>query len=198
MNFLSPHVLKRAFAYFLLPLLGFRVGSPLFGIPFVKPFPFVNLSFSMSMFRCGLWASSGPFPLSAHYGLYKRGRDPLTNPSRHLKKERSVLPLKWLIKEDQGRRPTADAVATGHRRSRYHRIDVLPSSPLHGPLLLPPPPLFPPPPSTLPFAAHHLPPCEPAISPLTSFPTPLQNFPSCIPAAPHTRCPSPSQSRIIP
>ena len=28
------------------------------------------------MFRCGLWASSGPFPLSAHYGLYKRGRDP--------------------------------------------------------------------------------------------------------------------------
>ena len=25
--------------------------------------------------RCGLWASSGPFPLSAHYGLYKRGRD---------------------------------------------------------------------------------------------------------------------------
>ena len=26
--------------------------------------------------RCGLWASSGPFPLSAHYGLSKRGRDP--------------------------------------------------------------------------------------------------------------------------
>ena len=63
--------------------------------------------------RCGLWASSGPFPLSAHYGLYKRGRDPPTNPSRHLKKERSELPLKWLLKEDQRRRPTA---ATAARR----------------------------------------------------------------------------------
>ena len=61
--------------------------------------------------RCGLWASSGPFPLSAHEGLYKRGRDPPTNPSHHLKKERSVLPLKWLLKEDQGRRPTAASAA---------------------------------------------------------------------------------------
>ena len=58
-----------------------------------------------------MWASSGPFPLSAHYGLYKRGRDPPTNPSRHLKKERSPLPLKWLLKEDQGRRPTTASVA---------------------------------------------------------------------------------------
>ena len=56
--------------------------------------------------RCGLWASSGPFPLSAHYGLYKRGRDPPTNPSRHLKKK-ECSSLKWLLKEDQGRRPTA-------------------------------------------------------------------------------------------
>ena len=63
------------------------------------------------MFRCGLWASSGPFPLSAHYGLYKRGRDPPTNPSRHLKKERSDLPLKWLLKEEQGGRPTAASAA---------------------------------------------------------------------------------------
>ena len=39
MNFISPHVFKRAFAYLLLSLLGFRVGSSLFfGIPFVKPF----------------------------------------------------------------------------------------------------------------------------------------------------------------
>ena len=45
MNFFSPHVFKRAFAYFLLSLLGLRVGSPLFGIPLVKPFPFVNLYF---------------------------------------------------------------------------------------------------------------------------------------------------------
>ena len=61
----------------------------------------------MSILGFGLWASSGPFPLSAHYGLYKRGRDPPTNPSRHLKKEKRALPLKWLLKEDQGRRPTA-------------------------------------------------------------------------------------------
>ena len=61
--------------------------------------------------RCGLWASSGPFPLSAHYGLYKRGRDPPTNPSRHLKKEKRTLSLKWLLKEDQGRRPTAVSAA---------------------------------------------------------------------------------------
>ena len=58
-----------------------------------------------------MWASSGPFPLSAHYGLYKRGRDPPTNPSRHLKKERSELPLKWLLKEDRRRRPTAASAA---------------------------------------------------------------------------------------
>ena len=62
--------------------------------------------------RCGLWASSGPFSLSAHYGLYKRGKDPPTNPSRHLKKERIIIPLKWLLKEDQGRRPTAASAAT--------------------------------------------------------------------------------------
>ena len=76
MNFLSQHVFKWAFAYLLLSLLGLWVGSFLFGIPVVRPFSFVNLQFSMIMFRCGLWASSGPFPLSAHYGLYKRERDP--------------------------------------------------------------------------------------------------------------------------
>ena len=59
-----------------------------------------------------MWASSGPFPLSTHYGLYKRGRDPPTNPSRHLKKERIIIPLKWMLKEDQGRRPTAASAAT--------------------------------------------------------------------------------------
>ena len=66
----------------------------------------------MSILGFGLWASSGPFPLSAHYGLYKRGRDPPpTNPSRHLKKERSALPLKWLLKEGRGRSPTAVVAA---------------------------------------------------------------------------------------
>ena len=33
MNFISPHVFKRAFAYLLLSLLGFRVGSSLFRDP---------------------------------------------------------------------------------------------------------------------------------------------------------------------
>ena len=77
----------------------------------------------MSILGFGLWDSSGPFPLSAHYGLYKRGMDPPTNPSRHLKKERSALPLKWLLKEGRGRSPTAVAAATatpcpGHCSSR--------------------------------------------------------------------------------
>ena len=40
-----------------------------------------------------MWASSGPFPLSAHYGLYKRGRDPPTNPSRHLKKSKAAISI---------------------------------------------------------------------------------------------------------
>ena len=66
--------------------------------------------------RCGLWASSGPFPLSAHYGLHKRGRDPPTNPSRHLKKK-ECSSLKWLLKEDQGRRPTAAATAAAPPRA---------------------------------------------------------------------------------
>ena len=37
---------------------------------------------------------------------------PPTNPSRHLKKERSSLPLKWLLKEGRRRSPTAAATAT--------------------------------------------------------------------------------------
>ena len=77
MNFISPHVFKWAFAYLLLSLLGYRVGSSLFfsGSHSLSPSlcgPFIFYDYV----RCGLWASSGPFPLSAHYGLYKRGRDP--------------------------------------------------------------------------------------------------------------------------
>ena len=83
----------------------------------------------MNILGFGLWASSGPFPLSAHCGLYKRGRDPPTNPSRHLKKERSVLPLKWLLKEDQGRRPTAASAAA---------TATAPPFPHHPPSLPPP------------------------------------------------------------
>ena len=80
------------------------------------------------MFRCGLWASSGPFLLSAHYGLYKRGRDPPTNLGRHLKKERSELPLKWLLKEDQRRRPTAASAAAAPAARRCAAAETAASS----------------------------------------------------------------------
>ena len=51
----------------------------------------------------------GPFPSRPIMGSIIGEGPPLppTNPSYHLKKERSVLPLKWLLKEDRGRRPTA-------------------------------------------------------------------------------------------
>ena len=71
----------------------------------------MNLLFYFYEYGCGLWASSGPFPLLARQGLYKRGRDPPTNPSRHLKKERVSLHLKWLLKEGQGGEPTAATAA---------------------------------------------------------------------------------------
>ena len=46
-----------------LSLLGFRVGSSLFGLLFVKPFLFVNLLISMSMFRLlGCGPQVGHFP----------------------------------------------------------------------------------------------------------------------------------------
>ena len=61
MNFISPHVFKRAFAYFLLSLLGFRVGSSLFGIPFVKPFSLWTFLFSMIMLGVGCGPQVGPF-----------------------------------------------------------------------------------------------------------------------------------------
>ena len=70
----------------------------------------MDLWFYVGVLR--LWASSGTFPLSAHLRLYKRGRNtppPPTNPSYHLKKDRSELPLKWLHKEDRRKRPTAPA-----------------------------------------------------------------------------------------
>ena len=55
-----------------LSLLGFRVGSSLFGITFVKPFLFVNLYFSMSIFRC--WVVGLKWALSPLGPLW--GRDP--------------------------------------------------------------------------------------------------------------------------
>ena len=101
---------KRVLIYLPLP---FRLQGGFF--PFRDPIrdalSLCEPLFSMSSLGFGLWASSGPFPLLAHYGLYKRGRDPPTNPSHHLKKERSALPLKWLLKEGRGRSPTAAAAA---------------------------------------------------------------------------------------
>ena len=101
---------KRVLVYF--PLL-FRFSSGFFPFrdPIREALSLCEPLFSMSSLGFGLWASSGPFPLLAHYGLYKTGRDPPTNPSRHLKKQRSDLPLKWLLKEGRGRSPTAAAAA---------------------------------------------------------------------------------------
>ena len=95
----------------------------------------MNLISFYEYVRCGLWASSGPFPLSAHYGLYKRGRDAPTNPSRHLKKERSPLPLKWLLKEDQGRRPTAASAAAAQPRAAAVPAAETAASPCFGHVL---------------------------------------------------------------
>ena len=62
MNFISPHVFKRAFASLPLSLLGFRVGSSLFGIPFVKPFSlWTFFYFSMIMLGVGCGPQVGPF-----------------------------------------------------------------------------------------------------------------------------------------
>ena len=68
MNFLTRTCLSGS-SLISLSLLGFRVGSSLFGILFMKPFSFVNLLISMSIFRLwvvGLkWALSPLSPFSA-------------------------------------------------------------------------------------------------------------------------------------
>ena len=53
----------------------------------------------------------GPFPSRPIMGSIRGEGTPPTNPSHHLKKERSDLPLKWLLKEGWGRSPTAVAAA---------------------------------------------------------------------------------------
>ena len=102
---------NRVLAYFPL---SFRLPGGFF--PFRDPIRealfFCEPLFSMSILGFGLWAPSGPFPLSGHYGLYKRGMDTPKNPSHHLKKEKSALPLKSLLKEGRGRSPTAAAATT--------------------------------------------------------------------------------------
>ena len=128
-HFRSPHVFKRAFAYFLLSLLGLGGGFPLFRDPSKRPFPFVNL-ISFYEYGCGLWASSGPFPLLAHHGLYKRGRDPPTNPSRHLRKEGfpSRVAAQGRLEKESYRRRRRRRRRTRwcRRRRRYLRRHSLP------------------------------------------------------------------------
>ena len=130
----DPHVFKRVLVYFSLSL-GRWV--PLFRGPSLRPFLFCEPLFYFYEYGCGLWASSGPFPLLAHQGLYKRGRDPPTNPSRHLKKERSALPLKWLLKEGRGRSPTAVVAAAAAATTAATPCPGHADTPL---LLLQPPP----------------------------------------------------------
>ena len=69
------------------------------------------LNFYEYVLGVGCGPQVGPFLSRPTMGSIRGEGTPPTNPSRHLKKERSVLPLKWLLKEDQGRRPTAASVA---------------------------------------------------------------------------------------
>ena len=134
-----------------LSLLGIRVGPSLFGIPFVKPFLLCEPNFLQVCLGFGLWASNGPFPLSAHFGLYKRRRDPPPNPSRHLtKKGVSSISSGCSRKAGEGVQlpppPHASVPPSPLRRSSPLVAPAMGSSPLSPPTLpsskpLPPPPL---------------------------------------------------------
>ena len=64
------------------------------------------------MLGVGCGPQVGPFLSRPTMGSIRgEGTPPPTNPSRHLKKERSELPFKWLLKEDRRRRPTAASAA---------------------------------------------------------------------------------------
>ena len=152
------------------------------------------------MLGVGCGPQVGPFPSRPIMGSIRgEGTPPPTNPSRHLKKERSVLPLKWLLKEGRGRSPTAvvaaaaaTAAATpfpGHwffstviatplsssrRRCRRHRLRIaaLPSSP---------PPSPPPSPASLWQASPPAPPPAPPSASISLhlpaiFPFPRKTF----------------------
>ena len=87
----------------------------------MKPFFLVNLLISMSMFK--LWVVGLKWalcPLGPFWALQegKGTSPPPTNPSRHLKNERSKLPLKWLLKEDRVKRPIATSAAASAARIR--------------------------------------------------------------------------------
>ena len=83
-----------ALFYLYLPSWASRWALPPFRAPLMKLLLWTFI-FIMIMLGLGLWASSGPFPLLAYLGLYKRGRDPpspIPNPSRHLRKKEVISP----------------------------------------------------------------------------------------------------------
>ena len=61
MNFIIPHVFKRAFAYLILSLLSFRVGSFLFRDPIREALSLCGPLFSMIMLGVGCGPQVGPF-----------------------------------------------------------------------------------------------------------------------------------------
>ena len=70
------------------------------------------------MLGVGCGPQVGPFPSRPIMGSIRgEGTPPPTNTSCHLKKERSNLPLKWLLKEGRGWSPTA-AAATAAAAAR--------------------------------------------------------------------------------
>ena len=116
MNFLARTCLS-GFSLISLSLLGFRAGSSLFGILFVKPFLFVNLFISMSMFRLlGPGPHMGPFPSWPILGSIRGEGTPPTNPSRHLRKEKEFPPSRVAAHGRSGKESNRH-----HRRSRSRR-----------------------------------------------------------------------------
>ena len=152
----GPHVLADPRLSLSCPL-GFLL-DPSFRGSHKKPNP-VDLFILFYVGLLGSWTSSGPFPLSAHLRFYKRGRDPPTNPKRHLKKglfSRLSDCSRKINKRDQQPPPPLQPPT--------------PPSPLPSPhaYVLPPrsPPLSPPPLSAITqHRSRHLPlPYEPAQS----------------------------------
>ena len=131
----------------------------------MKPIVFVNLIFYEHVRLLGCGPPVGPFPSRPNMGSIGEEWTPLPppNPRRHLKKERSELPLKWLLKEDRGRRPTASAAALAPPPpSLCHRRHCQRRSPLPSCALVPPPNPF-----TISLPASHRPTPRSSLSALT-------------------------------
>ena len=125
-------------------------------------------------------ASSGPFPLSAHFGIHKRGRDPPTNPSGHLRKkgENSLLSDYTRKVEDEVQPSSPPLPLPPHA----HMPPPLPPPPLaSSPIFLVLLPLSPPPPHAP--CHHHRHPC-PARTQLPLLPMRLTPFTPRAPSRP--------------